>query len=404
MAGRILAAMFANGLIDDPVTGTRPIDFTASRAVAQADAEAAIVLLKNDGKRLPIAAGAKRIAVIGGHADKGVISGGGSSQVYPDGENAVPGLKPTGWPGPVVYNPSSPLEALRTLLPSARIDYASGDDPAAAAKLAKGADVVIVFGTQWASESIDVPLHLDGAQDALIEKVAAANRNTVVVLETGGPVLMPWADRVPAILEAWYPGRMGGAAIANVLTGKVNPSGHLPMTFPKSLDQLPYPGEPRKNEATYSEGATVGYKWFDAKGLQPLYPFGHGLSYTTFAYSGLALTRTDAGVVATVTVTNTGERAGADAVQLYVTPPRGAGWEAPKRLAGFAKVVLWPGHSARVSMAVDPRLLSVWDTKAPGWSRAAGSYTFSVAHSSRDLGKGVGIGLAADRLSPQWRP
>jgi beta-glucosidase len=404
MVTRILGAMFAHGLIDDPVTGTKPIDFAASRAVAQRGAEAGIVLLKNDGNLLPIAATAKRIAVIGGHADKGVLSGGGSSQVYPDGENAVPGLKPTGWPGPVVFYPSSPADELRQLLPNARIDYASGDDPAAAAKLAKGADLVLVFGTQWASESIDVPLRLDGEQDALIEAVAGANKRTVVVLETGGPVLTPWAARVPAIVEAWYPGRMGGAAIANVLTGKVNPSGRLPMTFPKSLDQLPHPGEPRKMEATYSEGATVGYKWFDAKGLSPQFPFGHGLSYTRFAYSGLAVTSTDAGVVATVTVTNTGERAGADAVQLYVSPPAGSGWEAPKRLAGFAKVMLWPGHSTRVSMSVDPRLLAVWNAKAPGWSRGAGSYTFSAAHSSRDLGKGVAVQLPAEKLSPQWRP
>jgi beta-glucosidase len=404
MVTRVLAAMFAHGLIDDPVTGTKPIDFAASRLVAQRDAEAGIVLLKNQGDLLPLAGRGGRIAVIGGHADKGVLSGGGSSQVYPDGENAVPGLKPTGWPGPVVYYPSSPLEELRKLLPNARIDYASGDDPAAAAKLAKGADLVIVFGTQWASESIDVPLRLDGEQDALIDAMAAANKRTVVVLETGGPVLVPWADKVPAILEAWYPGRMGGAAIANVLTGKVNPSGHLPMTFPRSLDQLPYPGEPRKKEATYIEGATVGYKWFDARGFSPQFPFGHGLSYTRFAYSGLAVTRTDAGVVATVTVTNTGERAGADAVQVYVSPPAGAGWEAPKRLAGFAKVMLWPGHSTRVSVSVDPRLLAVWDAKAPGWSRAGGSYTFSAAHSSRDLGKGVSIQLPAERLTPQWRP
>jgi beta-glucosidase len=404
MATRILAAMFAHGLIDDPVTGTKAIDFATSRAVAQRDSEAGIVLLKNDGNLLPVAATAKRIAVIGGHADKGVIAGGGSSLVYPDGENAVPGLKPTGWPGPVVYYPSSPLEELRRLLPNAQIDYVDGSDPAAAVTLAKSADLAIVFGTQWSAESEDVQLRLDGEQDALIDRVAGGNRRTVVVLETGGPVLTPWASKVPAIVEAWYPGRMGGAAIANVLTGKINPSGHLPMTFPRSLDQLPYPGEPRKKEATYSEGATVGYKWFDAKGLQPQFPFGHGLSYTTFAYSGLTLSRTDAGVVATVTVTNTGERAGADAVQLYVSPPAGAGWEAPKRLAGFAKVVLWPGHSTRVNMSVDPRLLAVWDAKAQGWSRAPGSYTFSAAHSSRDLGQGITIELPAEKLSPQWRP
>ena len=148
----------------------------------------------------------------------------------------------------------------------------------------------------------------------------------------------------------------------------------------------------------------MGYKWFDAKGLQPQFPFGHGLSYTAFAYGGLTLSRTDAGVVATVTVTNTGERAGADAVQLYVSPPARAGWEAPKRLAGFAKVVLWPGHSTRVSMSVDPRLLAVWDAKAQGWSRAPGSYTFSAAHSSRALGQGITIELPAEKLSPQWRP
>jgi beta-glucosidase len=197
---------------------------------------------------------------------------------------------------------------------------------------------------------------------------------------------------------------MGGAAIAKVLTGKVNPSGHLPMTFARTLDQLPFPGEPRKAEASYSEGAAVGYKWFDRHGLEPLFPFGHGLSYTRFTYSGLVLTRTDAGVVATLTVTNTGERAGADAVQLYVSPPPSSGWEGPKRLAGFAKVTLWPGHSTTVSMAVDPRLLSFWDPKMPGWSQIAGEYTFRAGHSSRDLGKAVSIELPSERRSPQWRP
>ena len=405
MASRVLTSMFAHGLIDDPITGSAgPADFTASRAVAQRDAEAGIVLLKNTGNLLPLATTAKRIAVIGGHADKGVIAGGGSSLVYPDGENAVPGLKPTGWPGPVVYYPSSPLDELRKLLPNARIDFADGSDPAAAARLAKGADLAIVFGTQWAAESIDVSLHLDGGQDALIDRVAAANGRTVVVLETGGPVLTPWAAKVPAIVEAWYPGRMGGAAIANVLTGKVNPSGHLPMTFPKSLDQLPYPGEPRKKEATYAEGATVGYKWFDAKGLQPQFPFGHGLSYTSFTHSAFAVIPTDAGAVATLTVTNTGKRAGADAVQVYVSPPPGSAWEAPKRLAGFAKVELAPGESKRIGIAVDPRLLAVWDTATPGWSRTAGDYKFTVAHSSRDLGEAVTVALPTSHLSPQWKP
>jgi beta-glucosidase len=220
--------------------------------------------------------------VIGGHAEQGVLSGGGSSQVYPEGENAVPGIAPTSWPGPVVYYPSAPLGELLALLPQAQIVFDSGDDPAAAAQLASEADVAIVFATQWATESVDVSLDL-GPQNALIEAVAAANPKTVGVLETGGPVLMPWVDEVPAIVEAWYPGRMGGAAIARVLTGAVNPSGHLPVTFPASLDQLPHPEDPREGTTTYDEGVLTGYKWFDAKGHEPLFAFGHGLSYTGFA-------------------------------------------------------------------------------------------------------------------------
>jgi beta-glucosidase len=404
MVTRILTAMFVHGLVDDPVTGMGAVDFAADRAVARRAAEAGIVLLKNERDLLPIAAGAKRIALIGGHADKGVISGGGSSQVYPEGENAVPGIEPTSWPGPVLYYPSSPLAELKKLLPNARIDYASGDDAGAAATLAEGADLVVVFGTQWASESIDVPLHLDGRQDALIGKIAGANPNTVVVLETGGPVLMPWAAKVPAILEAWYPGRMGGAAIANVLTGKINPSGHLPMTFPESLDQLPWPGAPRKNGGTYTEGAAVGYKWFDAKGLQPGFPFGHGLSYTRFAHSGLKVTRADEGLLASVRVTNTGRRSGADVVQVYVSGPPGSGWEAPKRLGGFAKVSLQPGESRVVGIAIDPRFLAVWNIANPGWTRLAGPYTVTVGQSSRELGESATVVLPASRLSPQWKP
>ena len=401
MTSRILTAMFANGLIDHPVTRTTPIDFAADQAVARRVAEGGIVLLKNERNLLPIAAAARRIVVIGGHADKGVLSGGGSSQVYPEGENAVPGLKPTSWPGPVVFYPSSPVEELRKLLPNARVDYAGGDDPAAAAALAREADLVIVFGTQWASESIDVAPRLDGAQDALIDAVAAANPRTAVVLETGGPVLMPWADKVSGIVEAWYPGRMGGAAIAEMLTGKVNPSGRLPMTFPKTLDQLPWPGEPRHKEATYTEGATVGYKWFDAKGEQPQFAFGHGLSYTTFAYGKLQVRRAGEGLVASVRVTNTGERAGGEAVQVYVS---GRGWEAPRRLGGFSKVVLWPGHSTTVNIPIDPRLLAVWDTAKRGWARAAGLYTVTVGHSSRDFASSVRLRLPVSHLPPGWKP
>jgi beta-glucosidase len=401
MAGRILRSMFAHGLVDDPVVGGQPIDFAAHRAVSREDAEGGIVLLKNEGDLLPLAAGAARIAVIGGHADKGVLSGGGSSQVYPEGVNAVPGIAPTSWPGPVVYYPSSPLDELRKLLPGATIDYADGADPAAAARLAARADIALVFATQWASESIDVSLTLADGQDALIDAVAAANPRTVVVLESGGPVLMPWADRVPAIVEAWYPGRAGGEAIANVLAGKVNPSGHLPVTFPRSLDQLPYPGEPREGDVVYSEGAAVGYKWFDREGHEPLFPFGHGLSYTRFSFGDLDVEREGEGLEASVEVTNSGDRAGSEVVQVYVS---GSGWEAPRRLGGFAKVALAPGETKRVEIPIDPRLLSIWNTAEPGWTRAAGTYTVTAAQSSRDLGESVTVELPANRLPPDWRP
>jgi beta-glucosidase len=398
---RILRTMFAHGLIDHPVSADNQIDFTANRAVSQADAESGIVLLKNEGDLLPLAASARRIAVIGGHADVGVLSGGGSSQVYPDGLNAVPGLQPTSWPGPVVYYPSSPLAELRAALPQAQIDFASGDNQRDAVRLARAADLVIVFGTQWSSESIDVPARLDGEQDALIAAVAEANPRTVVVLQTNGPIIMPWADEVPVILEAWYPGRMGGAAIARVLTGAVNPSGHLPATFPRSLEQLPHPGDPQPGDVVYSEGATVGYKWFDRQGLEPLFPFGHGLSYTSFAYGSLQVSSAGEALVATFTVTNTGSRPGADAAQVYVA---GSGWEAPQRLGGFAKVMLQPGESRRLSVAIDPRLLAAWDLGNPGWSRAAGTYRVSVSHDSRNHAQSVEVALPASHLLPQWRP
>ncbi|MXO58467.1 glycosyl hydrolase [Altererythrobacter salegens] len=405
MAGRILRSMFAHGLIDNPVEAASPIPFEANRAVSQADAQAAIVLLKNEDNLLPLT-GAKRIAVIGGHADKGVISGGGSSQVYPDGVNAVPGIAPTTWPGPVVFNPSAPLQGLQDQLPGATFAYSSGDDPDEAAQLAAEADIAIVFGTQWASESIDVPLTLGEGQDALVATVAKANPNTVVVLETAGPVMMPWADKVKGIVEAWFPGRMGGAAIASVLTGTVNPSGHLPATFPRSLDQLPHPEEPHPGTTTYDEGVLVGYKWYDAKGFEPLFPFGYGLSYTSFAYSDLTVRPMGDGIVATVRITNTGDRAGADVAQLYLSGPE---WPELRRLGGFAKVTLEPGQSTVVGIKVDPRLLSVWDTGAessegPGWLRRDGDYTVSVGYSSRDMADTAYISLPARHLPPEWKP
>jgi beta-glucosidase len=391
MAFRVLRAMFDKGVVDHPVAEGGAIDFVAHTLVSRADAEEGIVLLKNAGNVLPLKAGAKKIVIIGAHADVGVLAGGGSSLVYPIGGNAVPGIAPTSWPGPVVYHPSSPMKAIRARAPGASVVYNDGADPAIAAKLAAGADVVLVFAQQWVGEALDaVSLTLPDKQDVLIAAVAKANAKTVVVLETAGPVLMPWVEQSAAILQAWYAGSGGGEAIARVLFGEVNPSGHLPTTFPVSESQLPRPrldGDP-KNEAVrfdvnYHEGAAVGYKWFDLKGLKPLFPFGHGLSYTQFSYSGLTADQKDGKLRLSFKVSNTGAVKGKDVPQLYVAP-QGARWEAPKRLAGWDKVELAPGESKDVSVTVDPRLLAMFDSRSKTWRIAKGGYRVLLAHDAAD--------------------
>jgi beta-glucosidase len=401
MARRILRSMFAHGLVDHPVTEGQPIDFAAHAATTRADAEEGIVLLKNEIGILPLSPNVRRIAIIGGHADKGVLAGGGSSLVYPRGGNAVPGLEPAHWPGPIMYYPSSPLAEIKRQAPRADVRFASGDDPAEAAALARNSDLVIVFATQWEGESFDVPLTLPDRQDMLIDLVAAANPKTIVVLETGGPVLTPWAGKVAGLLEAWYPGTEGGAAIADVLFGRVNPSGHLPATFPRSADQLPHPATPHPGDTTYTEGATVGYKWYDARGFEPEFAFGHGLSYTDFRMNGLTAAPAGRSISVTLNVANIGRRAGAAVPQIYVG---GAGWEAPKRLAGWQKVSLAPGASRRVTVNVDPRMLATWDEATRSWRIAPGTYQVMLGASSRDIRQTVSVHLAGGTLPAGWHP
>jgi beta-glucosidase len=410
MARRIVRSLYATGAADNPVSEGGAIDYAASEAVTQADAEQAIVLLKNEGNLLPLGPNVRRIAVIGGHADKGVLAGSGSSLVYPRGGTAVPGLEPSGWPGPVMYFPDSPVQELQRLAPNASVTFVGGSDPAAAAAAARAADVAIVFGTQWSSESIDVAMKLDGNQDALIDAVAAANPRTVVVLETNAGVAMPWAARVPAIVEAWYPGTKGGAAIANILTGRINPSGHLPVTFYASEGQLPRPVRPGKDSEMdafslpYSEGAAVGYKWADKNRLEPLFAFGHGLSYTTYEYGPIsAAPSPGGGIRVQFTLRNSGNRPGMAVGQVYASLAAG-GWEAPRRLVGFAKVDLAPGAAQAVAVDVDPRLLATFDEAAHAWTVAPGSYTLSLGASSRDLRANTTVTLPALSLPASWRP
>jgi beta-glucosidase len=392
MARRILRSMFAEGVVDHPVDdGSAVIDFAADARVAQADEEEGIVLLKNVGGILPLARTVKDVVVIGGHADRGVLSGGGSSTVFPVGVNAVPAPASAGWPGPEVHLPSAPLGAIMGRAPQANILYLDGSDIAAAARRAARADRVIIFATQWAAESLDVPLSLDRNQDQLIAAVAAANPRTLVVLETNGPVLMPWLGKVAAVLEAWYPGSGGGAAIAKVLFGDADPAGHLPVTFPASLSQLPHTvlpgtGVPDKQPfpVDYSAGAAVGYKWVQQRGLRPLFPFGYGLTYTRFRYSDLR-TRVDSGqLTVSLTVTNIGSRRGEAVPQVYVGAASG-GWEAPRRLGGWSRAKLSPGGAATLSIHIDPRLLAVFDESHERWQRAAGIYQVWVGDSSASL-------------------
>jgi beta-glucosidase len=382
MAGRILWAMFGNGLFEHPPKAG-DIDFKAHADITRADAEGAIVLLKNERSILPLSAELKSIAVIGSHADVGVLSGGGSSQVYgPEGPAL---LDKEIKHGPQVYHRSSPMQALATRS-HAKLTYHDGADIKAASKLAAASDVVIVFASQWAAEGVDGTLRLDGDQDALITALAKANRSIVVVLQTGGPVLMPWLDKVAGVVEAWYPGSSGGIAIARVLSGEVNPSGHLPLTFPSSLDQLPrpkldgYPAGPKpvRIDVDYRiEGAAVGYKWFDRQGLKPLFPFGYGLSYSRFAYSGLKAQADKAQVQVAFTAANAGTLAGQDVAQIYVSTPKI--WEAPKRLAGFRKVKLQPGERSDIKLSIDPRLLAVYEPTQNQWVIAEGDYRVILA-------------------------
>ncbi|WP_297509932.1 glycoside hydrolase family 3 protein [uncultured Caulobacter sp.] len=391
---RILRSMFAAGLFDKPVTPGGAIDYDANAEVARAAAAEGIVLLKNRSGLLPLAKTAKTIAVIGGHADAGVLSGGGSSQVVPPGgaKRVVP-LGGEGMMGAFrsqYFNGSSPLAAIRKAAPGAKVTFDDGRYVASAVAAAKAADVVIVFGNQWMGEGEDAyDLSLPNGQDALIAAVVAANPNAVVVLQTGGPVSMPWLTDAGAVVEAWYAGVKGGEAIADVLFGAINPSGRLPITFPASIDQypraqLPGLGAPEKTrfDVVYSEGADIGYRRFAASGQKPLFPFGYGLSYTSFAYGNLKVT---GGETLTVSfdVTNTGQRTGKDAPQVYLT---GAPGKATQRLIGFDKVELQPGETRKVTLTADARLLGRFDVKTNRWVLDKGAYQ-------------VGVGAAADNLA-----
>ncbi|WP_442802213.1 beta-glucosidase [Sphingobium sp. CR2-8] len=416
---RILRTMFASGIVDRPAPTTpQPIDYAAHAVVAQRAAEAGIVLLKNDRDTLPLARNAKKIVVIGGHADIGVLSGGGSSQVQavsgsplrvpiPNGPKNLSFIKTT-------YQGNAPLAAIRARLPQADVIYLDGQDIAAAAAAAQGADAVLVFAEQWRTEALDIEtLALPGNQDALIKAVAVANPRTTVVLQTGGAVLMPWLGQVAAVVEAWYPGDRGGEAIARMLLGEVDASGRLPLSFPAHDRQQPRPdipglanvkaamiaeaSKPPTQGATtidisggvegfpvdYAEGADVGYRWFEQKGEVPLFAFGHGLSYSRFTYSGLTV-KGGAQPTLRFTVQNVGKRAGIDVPQAYAAVADADG-KSIRRLVGFERVKLDPGERRTVTVVVDPRLIGHFDADARVWKIGGQAVTFSIGRDATSM-------------------
>jgi beta-glucosidase len=398
MVHRIVRTEFASGIVDDPPKG-RVVDPFRGADTAQEIAEQSMVLLKNDGNQLPLnGATVKSIALIGSHADTSMLSGGGSAQVDPPGGGA------SQFGGAIVWFPTSPMKAIRAKAPKAKVEYNDGSDLTAAAALAKSSEIAIVFVNQPTSEGRDLPtLILPDNQDKLVSAVAAANPHTLVVLETGGPAAMPWIGQVSAAIEVWYPGIRGDVALANILFGDVNPTGKLPVTFAKSDTDLPHPqipglvpppppsatpeagrggrggrGRMAPFDIDYSEGLKVGYKWFDAEKKDPLFAFGHGLSYTTYAYSGLK-----AGIdTVTFTVRNTGKRAGAEIAQVYAALPSAA-QEPPKRLVAWDRIPLAPGESKTVTLAIDPKFLSIFNEQKDGWELLPGEYQFLVGGSSR---------------------
>jgi beta-glucosidase len=392
---RILRILFASGLFERQHTATGVLDTPAHKAVALQGATEGIVLLKNAGSLLPLdEAKIHSIAVIGPNAAVARTGGGGSSLVRPN--SAV-----------------APLDGLRQRAGSSiEVNYAlgvgmEGEDPAQdtpearakalkeAADLAAKADVAVVVVGRYPKlegESFDVKtMDLPAGQDELIQAVEAANPHTVVVLNTGDPVTMTrWLDKTPALLDMWYGGQEGGHALAAILFGDANPSGKLPVTLPKEFKDSPaaanYPGENLK--VNYAEGIYVGYRYFDSKNVVPAFPFGFGLSYTGFAYSGLTVTPKVSGnapIEVSLKVKNTGTRAGAEVIQLYVHDGHSHIDRPVRELKGFQRVELEAGETQTVQFTLDRAALSYWSPTRKTWVAEPGAFEIQVGASSRDI-------------------
>jgi beta-glucosidase len=376
MVSDVLTEMFAFGLFDKPTAGSP--DETATSTTDQSDAtqlaEEGTVLLKNSGSILPLTSSDKSVAVIGADASTSPLTaGGGSASVTSSGT-------------------VTPLQGITAAAPSGvTVSYNNGSSDSSAASLAASSSVAVVFASLSESEGSDLSsIDLGSTDDNLISAVAAANPHTIVVLNTGSAVTMPWLSSVAGVMEAWYPGQEDGTAIASLLFGNTDPSGHLTVTFPTSLSQVPASTAAQWTGANgtvqYSEGIDVGYRWYDSKTLTPVFPFGYGLSYTSFSFSNLKVGTLPEGGAATVTatVTNTGSRAGADVAQLYVSDPAASG-QPPKQLEGFQRVNLQPGASQTVTFQLTQQNLQYWNTSSNAWATSTGSYGIEVGDSDANL-------------------
>ncbi|MCX5541209.1 glycoside hydrolase family 3 C-terminal domain-containing protein [Paraburkholderia sp. CNPSo 3076] len=411
MVRRKLYVMISTGVLDHPAQGGATIDFAKYNAFTQAAEEQSIVLLKNDNSQLPLSAPSlHKIAVIGAHADTAVLTGGGSGNTRDpvtgnfSGCGGLTFSSSTGcgwWTNPWLKLNTPITQAIQQLAPSAQVSFAGNTDQTQpfraytqqeitqAATLASQSDVAIVVVAQPAGEDFgdlqSLSLANPSNQDQLVEAVAKANPRTIVIIESGNPVLMPWKDQVSAIVEAWYPGEGGGKAIANVLFGQVNPSGKLPVTFPVHDQDTPTWGTNGAfaTDPVYSEKLDMGYRWYDANNITPLYEFGYGLSYTHFSYSGLTVKQGPGHTLtASFTVRNDGRVAGAETAQVYLGVSYAG--EPPRRLVGFQKVFLKPGQSQPVRVTITERAQSVWDTSHNDWAYVSGSAVY-VGASSRDI-------------------
>ncbi|MCP2635932.1 glycoside hydrolase family 3 C-terminal domain-containing protein [Microbacterium sp. HD4P20] len=372
-----------------------PLDVDAHHALAREAAARSIVLLKNDGGVLPLAKDAA-LAVIGEFAEKPRYQGAGSSMINPTRlDSALEGIRAASG-GEVSY-----ARGFSNALDVTADETAALRDEAVAA--ASGADVAVVFlglPARLESEGYDRDdIDLPAAQLDLLDAVLAANPNTVVVLSNGGVVALPFRGRVPAILEGWLLGQAGGGATADVLFGDVNPSGKLTETIPLRLEDTPayldFPGE--FSHVRYGEGLFVGYRWYDARRMEVAFPFGHGLSYTTFAYGDAeGAVNADGDIEVRVEVTNTGDRAGREVVQAYTSLPGGAVQRPVRELKAFASIELQPGETRPVTLVVRRADLAYWDIRVDGWVVEGGEYMVDVAASSRDIRSTVAVAITGD--------